>query len=54
MNLLDMFKQLSKEEKEEFIRLIKKETQTDVAICIPKIKPNYQKLNLMKFQLFGQ
>lgn len=54
MNLLEMFKELSKSEKEEFIDLIKKEIQTELTISIPKINFDDQKLNQMKFQLFGR
>lgn len=56
MNLLEMFKQLSKEDKKEFINLIKKEIQTEIKISIPKVKINLadcQKTNLTKSQLFG-
>ncbi len=57
MNLLEMFKSLTDEEKQEFISLIKKERETVIAVSISKANFNledYQKLTLTKNQLFGQ
>lgn len=56
MNLLEMFKSLSKEEKKEFVDLIKKEIQIEATIYIPKNFSSVylEKYRQVKFQLFGQ